>query len=75
MPENQFDKTNTILQIFKPLKLVLCSSCDGVLKIQKEKQAGLQFTSTNYLSLLLTPLRIRWTIPSTATAVGLTIVG
>jgi hypothetical protein len=32
-------------------------------KIQKEKRAGLQFTSTDYLSLLLTPLRIRWTIP------------
>jgi hypothetical protein len=33
------------------------------LKIQKEKRAGLQFTSPDYLSLLLTPLRIRWTIP------------
>ncbi len=32
-------------------------------KIQKEKRAGLQFTSTDYLRLLLTPLRIRWTIP------------
>ncbi len=32
-------------------------------KIQKEKRAGLQFTSTDYLALLLTPLRIRWTIP------------
>jgi hypothetical protein len=32
-------------------------------KIQKEKRAGLQFTSTDYLSFLLTPLRIRWTIP------------
>ncbi len=31
--------------------------------IQKEKRAGLQFTSRDYLSLLLTPLRIRWTIP------------
>jgi hypothetical protein len=33
------------------------------LKSQKEKPAGLQFTSTDYLSLLFTPLRIRWTIP------------
>ncbi len=32
-------------------------------KIQKEKRAGLQFTSPDYLSSLLTPLRIRWTIP------------
>jgi hypothetical protein len=32
-------------------------------KIQKQKLAGLQFTSTDYLSLFLTPLRIRWTIP------------
>jgi hypothetical protein len=32
-------------------------------KIQKEKLAGLQFISTDYLSLVLTPLRIRWTIP------------
>ncbi len=31
-------------------------------KIQKEKQVGLQFTSTDYLSLLLTPLWIHWTI-------------
>jgi hypothetical protein len=32
-------------------------------KIQKENLAGLQFTSTDYLSLVLAPLRIRWTIP------------
>ncbi len=32
-------------------------------KIQKEKRAGLQFTSTDYLRLFFTPLRIRWTIP------------
>jgi hypothetical protein len=43
--------------------MVLCSSCDGPFKIQKEKRAGLEFTSTDYLSLLLTTLRIRWTIP------------
>jgi hypothetical protein len=35
----------------------------GPFKIQKEKRAGLQFTSTDFLSLLLTPPRIRWTIP------------
>jgi hypothetical protein len=32
-------------------------------KIQKEKWAGLQFTSTDFLSIVSTPLRIRWTIP------------
>ncbi len=33
------------------------------LKNSKRKTGGLQFTRTDYLSLLLTPLRIRWTIP------------
>ncbi len=32
-------------------------------KIRKEKRAGLQFTSTDYLSIVLTPVRIRWTVP------------
>ncbi len=32
-------------------------------KMQKEKWPGLQFTRTDFLSLVLTPLRIRWTIP------------
>jgi hypothetical protein len=32
-------------------------------KIQKEKWPGLQFMRTDYLSFVLTPLRIRWTIP------------
>ncbi len=41
--------------------MLLLSWCP--FKIQKEKQEGLQFTSTDYLSLLLTPLRIRWTKP------------
>jgi hypothetical protein len=44
--------------------MVLCSSCDGVpLKFLKKNGPALQFTSTDFLSLLLTPLRIRWTIP------------
>jgi hypothetical protein len=44
--------------------MVLCSSCDGVpLKFKKEKWAGLQFTSTDYLSIVSTPFRICWTIP------------
>ncbi len=34
-------------------------------KIQKEKQAGLLFTSTDYLSIVLIPFRIHWTIPLT----------
>ncbi len=32
-------------------------------KIQKENLAGLQITSTDYLSIVLTPVRIRWTVP------------
>ncbi len=32
------------------------------IKIQKEKLPGLQFTTTDYLSLVLTSLRIRWAI-------------
>jgi hypothetical protein len=48
--------------------MVLCSFCDGVpLKFKKEKWPGLQFTRTDYLSLVLTPLRIRWTIPLRST--------
>ncbi len=35
-------------------------------QIWKEKWAGLQFTSTDYLSIVLTPVRIRWTIPLTS---------
>jgi hypothetical protein len=43
--------------------MVFCSFCDGVpLKFEK-KRADLQFTSTDYLSIVLTPVRIRWTIP------------
>ncbi len=56
-------RKKAILLIFKLLKIVLCSSCDGVpYKIQKEKWSGLQFTRTDYLSLVLTLLRLRWTI-------------
>jgi hypothetical protein len=44
--------------------MILCSSYDGVpLKLKKKKQAGLQCTSMDYLSFVLTPLRIFWTIP------------
>jgi hypothetical protein len=50
--------------------MVLFSSCDGVpLKIQKEKRMGVQFTSTNNLNLVLTPLRIRRTIPLRKSAI------
>jgi hypothetical protein len=43
--------------------MVLYSSCDGVpLKLKKEKQVGLQFTSMYQTNLVLTPLRIRWAI-------------
>jgi hypothetical protein len=44
--------------------MVSCSSCDGVpLKLKKLKRLCHQFTSMDYLSLVLTPLRIRWTVP------------
>jgi hypothetical protein len=43
--------------------MVFCFSCDSIPLKFKRKRAGLQFTRTDYLSLLLTPLRIRWTIP------------
>jgi hypothetical protein len=33
------------------------------LENSKRKTAGFQFTSTDYLSLVFTPLRICWTIP------------
>ncbi len=36
------------------------------LKLKKEKRAGLQFTSTDYLSLVLTPLSSCLTIPLTS---------
>jgi hypothetical protein len=32
-------------------------------KIQKVKRTGLQVTSSDYFSLILTPLRSHWTIP------------
>jgi hypothetical protein len=47
----------------------LCSYCDGV-PLKFKKKNGLQFTSTDYLSLLLTPLRIHWTIPLTVSISG-----
>jgi hypothetical protein len=44
--------------------MVLCSSCDGFsLKILYKNLPDLQFNSTDRLSLLSTPLRIRWTVP------------
>jgi hypothetical protein len=44
--------------------MVLCSFCDGVpLKFEEKKRAGLLFTSMDYLSIVLTPVRIRWTVP------------
>jgi hypothetical protein len=43
-------------------------------KIQKEKWPGLQFTRTDYLSLLLTTLRIRWTIPLISVSMAIDIL-
>ncbi len=63
LPEMEKWKRSLIRQIFKPLKMVLCSFCDSFPLKLKKKQAGLHFTSADYLSLILTPFRIRWTIP------------
>jgi hypothetical protein len=41
--------------------MVLCSSCDGIPLKFKKKRADLQFTSTDQMSLVSTPLRVRWT--------------
>jgi hypothetical protein len=41
--------------------MVLFSSCP--FKIQKEKWPDLQLTRTDYLGLVLTPVRTGWTIP------------
>jgi hypothetical protein len=55
--------------------MVLCSSCDGVhLQIQKEKRASLQSTITDYLSIILIPVRIHWTMPLKGNSTGLEAV-
>jgi hypothetical protein len=44
--------------------MILCSFRDGVLlKSNLKKLAGLQYSSMDCLSLVLTHVRIRWTIP------------
>jgi hypothetical protein len=45
--------------------MVLCSSCDGVpLKFKKKNRRASSLPARiTYLSILSTPLRIRWTIP------------
>jgi hypothetical protein len=43
--------------------MVLCSSCDGVPLKFKKKKGQAQITRTDFFSLVLTPLRIRWTMP------------
>jgi hypothetical protein len=57
-----FDKT--VLQIFKPLKMVFCYSCDGV-PLKFKKKNGRASSWPVQIELVLTPLRIRRTIPST----------
>jgi hypothetical protein len=52
-----------ISSIRKSLKMVLCSSCDGVPLNSKRKQAGLQFRSADRMSLVSTTLRICLTLP------------
>jgi hypothetical protein len=51
--------------LLKQLKKVLSYCCDGVPLKFKKKNDRLQFTSTDSLSIVLTPLKIRWTIPLT----------
>jgi hypothetical protein len=52
-----------ILLIFKPLKMVLCSSCDGVpLKFKKKNGRASSFED-GLIERVLTPLKICWTIP------------
>jgi hypothetical protein len=43
--------------------MVFCSSCDGVPLNLKRKNKQASSLAAQILSLLLTPLRIRWTIP------------
>jgi hypothetical protein len=55
------DKVNRFrLSRWNGFMLLLCWC---TLKFKKEKRAGLQFTSMDYFSLILTLLGIRWTIP------------
>jgi hypothetical protein len=44
--------------------MVLCSSCDVVpLKLKKKNGRASNSRGTDFLSSVLTPHRIRWTIP------------
>jgi hypothetical protein len=43
--------------------MLLLSSCDGIPFNSERKTARPPISSTNYLSLGMTPLRFRWTIP------------
>jgi hypothetical protein len=46
------------------MKMVLCSSSDGTpFTFKKKNRVCRQFSSTDYLRILLTPPRIPWTIP------------
>jgi hypothetical protein len=65
LPESHFDQSKPSYKSLSRWKwfysMLLLWWCP--FKIQKEKRAGLQFSSTDFLSKVSTPLRIRWTIP------------
>jgi hypothetical protein len=64
MLENEIDQTKPSHGSIKLLKMVYTPLVMGCpFQMQKEKRAGLQFTSTDRMSLVSTLLRICWTIP------------
>ncbi len=63
MPERQFDQTKPSYKSLNRWEWFSAPLVKVSLSNSKRKLVGLQFTSTDYLSLLLTPLRIRWTLP------------
>jgi hypothetical protein len=52
-----------MLLIFKVLKMFLCSYCDGVPLKFKRKMGRPPVYHHGLFELLLTPVRIHWTIP------------
>jgi hypothetical protein len=59
---NSTGKFNSI--VVRTLKLVLCFSYDDVpLKFKKKNLPALKLNSTDFFSLVSTPVKSRWTIP------------
>jgi hypothetical protein len=63
MPESQFGQTKPSYKSLSCYKWFYAPLVSCPFKIQKEKRAGLHFKTTGYLSFVLAPLRIHWTIP------------